>query len=405
MTGEDACRMKVWRKILNPWIFALFFIGAIPVLGQSRTNDDVRKEIRQAEAEIARINNLLGTTRKEQGATLGHLNLLETKLKNRQSVIRGLESEMEGVGAQVTAKAQDVTKLQNLYDELKNRYSALIRVSYKNYRNNSYLSFIFSAQDFSDASRRLYYVKRVGLELEKKAKELEEVSYKLGVEISELNDRRTELSGLQKEHRTELGKMEQEKGDLRKTQDQLKGKEKELLAEAEKRRKQVAELETQLQRMIAEEVRKGKGTASAPEGASLTAQFEARKGRLLRPVEGVVVDKYGLHNHPTQKGVKINNKGINVAAREGADVSAIYGGEVRKVFFFQGLGNSVMVRHGSYLSIYANLGLVYVREGETVLEGQTIGTIARAPEGQQSTLHFEVWKESENLDPEQWIRP
>lgn len=117
-----------------------------------------------------------------------------------------------------------------------------------------------------------------------------------------------------------------------------------------------------------------------------------------------MVDRYGLHNHPTQKGVKVNNKGVNIAAKAGSEVQCVFAGEVRKVFFFQGLGNSVMVRHGAYLTIYANLESVFVREGEGVMEGSPIGTVAKAASGQQATLHFEVWKESDNLNPELWIR-
>ena len=65
---------------------------------------------------------------------------------------------------------------------------------------------------------------------------------------------------------------------------------------------------------------------------------------------------------------------------------------------------SVMVRHGSYLTIYANLDSVFVREGERVIEGTAIGTVAKAPVDQQATIHFELWKESDNLNPESWLK-
>lgn len=377
---------------------ALFFMWPATASGQ----ECVRDEIRQAEAEIARINKLVGDTRKEQGVTLGHLKLVGSKLENRQKIVKGIESEMGTVSGQLQVKSAEVSRLQKQYDELKNSYSALIRIAYKNYRNNSFLSFLFSARDFTDAARRLYYVKRIGADMQKKADELQTLNKKLDVEVASLNNRKKELAGLEQQHTTELAQLQAEQGELKKTQDALKGKEKQLLAEAEKRRRQIAELERQLQRAVNDDVKKtsGKAVASGP----LTAQFAAKKGKLLRPVDGVVVDRYGLHNHPTQKGVKINNKGVNIAAKAGDEVQCIFAGEVRKVFFFQGLGNSVMVRHGSYLTIYANLESVFVREGEKVMEGSPLGTVAKAASGQQATLHFEVWKESDNLNPEQWIR-
>lgn len=380
-------------------IFAAL-LAACPMLAEGQ--EHVREEIRQAEAEIARINKLVGDTRKEQGTTLDHLKLVGTKIEKRQKIVSGIESEMGTLSGELRSKSAEVSQLQKEYDELKSRYSALIRIAYKNYRNNSFLSFIFSARDFTDAARRLYYVKQISADLEKKAGEIEALGKKLGTEVTELNERKGQLSELQRQHADEVKELENERVQLKKTQDALKGKEKQLLAEAEKRRKQIAELERQLQAAVKEEVKKSGGQAAA--SGPLTAQFEARKGKLMRPVDGVVVDSYGLHNHPTQKGVKVNNKGVNMAAAAGSQVQCVFAGEVRKVFFFQGLGNSVMVRHGSYLTIYANLESVFVREGEKVMEGTPIGTVAKVAPGQQATLHFEVWKESENLNPELWIR-
>lgn len=385
----------------------LFFVIAmlllpVAVFGQG----SVRDEIRQAQAEITRINKLVGDTRKEQWVTLDHLKLVGAKLENRQKIVRGIETEIGTVSSDLQSKSEQVATLQKQYDELKRSYSALIRIAYKNYRNNSFLSFVFSARDFTDAARRLYYVKRIGADMQKKAHELQSLNKKLGQEVAVLDDRKKELAKLQQQHSAEVVQLEDERVQLKKTQDALKGKEKQLLAEAEKRRRQVAELERQLQQAVKDDVKKssgGKGS-SANANSPLTAQFAAKKGKLLRPVDGVVVDSYGLHNHPTQKGVKINNKGVNIAAKAGSEVQCVFAGEVRKVFFFQGLGNSVMVRHGSYLTIYANLESVFIRDGEKVMEGSPIGTVAKAAAGQQATLHFEVWKESDNLNPEQWIR-
>lgn len=397
---------RMMRRFLSVIIILLSW--PIALFGQEKGS--VRDEIRQAEAEIARIDKLVGATRKEQGTTLTHLKLVGTKLESRQRIVRGIESEIGTLSGELRAKSAEVDRLRARYEELKRTYSALIRIAYKNYRNNSFLSFVVSARDFMDAARRVYYVKQITVDLERKAVELQELGRQLNGEVAALDGRKRELAGLQEEHTAEARQLEEERVQLRKTQDELRGREKDLLAQAEKRRKQVAELERQLQQAVNDEVRRAKNNSGkGDEGRTvaqgqLTAQFEARKGQLLRPVEGVVVDRFGVHNHPTQQGVKVNNKGVNIAARAGSEVQAIFGGEVRKVFFFQGLGMSVLVRHGAYLTIYANLESVFVREGEQVMEGTPIGTVARAASGQQATLHFEVWKESTTLNPEQWIR-
>lgn len=399
--------MTMMRRFLT--VIWLLLSCPLVLFGQEG-GGSVRDEIRQAEAEIARINKLVGATRKEQGTTLTHLKLVGTKLESRQRIVRGIESEIGTLSGELRTKSAEVERLRARYEELKRTYSALIRIAYKNYRNNSFLSFIVSAHDFMDAARRVYYVKRITTDLERKAGELRELGRQLTGELTALDDRKRELAGLQQEHTAEARQLEEERVQLRKTQDALRGREKDLLAQAEKRRRKITELERRLQQAVNDEVRRAKSSGegrNTPQGAAaeqLTAQFEARKGKLPRPVEGVVVDRFGVRNHPTQQGVKVNNKGVNLAARAGSEVQAVFGGEVRKVFFFQGLGVSVMVRHGAYLTIYANLESVFVREGERVMDGTPIGVVAKAAEGQQATLHFEVWKETTTLDPEQWIR-
>ncbi|MDE6499581.1 MAG: hypothetical protein K2K83_02605, partial [Rikenella sp.] len=190
--------------ILLSWPIALF--------GQERS---VRDEIRQAEAEIARINKLVGATRKEQGTTLTHLKLVGTKLESRQRIVRGIESEIGTLSGELRAKSAEVDRLRARYEELKRTYSALIRISYKNYRNNSFLSFIVSARDFMDAARRVYYVKQITADLERRAVELQELGRQLNGEVAALDGRKRELAGLQEEHTAEARQLEEERVQLR----------------------------------------------------------------------------------------------------------------------------------------------------------------------------------------------
>lgn len=387
------------KKVL--WAFAGFLLLGIPVaFGQ--VTSDLRQQISKAEEEIQQINRLIGSTRKEQGVTLDEMKLVGSKLENRQSIIKNINTEISSVSREVTTKNARLDSLHVQYANIKHRYSELIKISYKNYRNNSFLSFLLSAQDFSDVARRFYYVKRMGAELQKKGDELKKLESVIIREVSELNVQKTHLAGLHAQQISEVGKLESDRSELKKTEAELKKREKDLLAQAEAHRKRVVELERELQRLVTEDNKRNTNKTSAETVAS-TAGFEKRRGNLIRPVEGIIIDRYGVHDHPTQKGIRVNNKGINIATQSGSRVLAVYPGEVRKVFFFQGLGNSVMLRHGIYLTIYSNLSEVFVREGEQVIESQAIGAVAAPTGNQQASLHFEVWKESENLDPEKWI--
>ena len=64
-----------------------------------------------------------------------------------------------------------------------------------------------------------------------------------------------------------------------------------------------------------------------------------------------------------------------------------------------------MLRHGSYLTVYAGLASSDVRVGEKVTAGQSLGTIYSDPtDSGRSILHFEVRNERAKLNPNQWVK-
>ena len=101
------------------------------------------------------------------------------------------------------------------------------------------------------------------------------------------------------------------------------------------------------------------------------------------------------------KGVTLDNKGINITGRKGAQARSIFDGEVTAVFQFGGLYN-IIIRHGSYISVYCNLSSTSVRQGQKVTTRQTIGAVAPDASG-NCTLHFQLRKETTKLNPEHWL--
>lgn len=147
-------------------------------------------------------------------------------------------------------------------------------------------------------------------------------------------------------------------------------------------------------------------TLPAPE-RTFKGSFESNKGRLLFPVTGKykIVGTFGQHRHPDLKYVKVNNNGIDIEAQPGAVARAIFDGKVSAVFPQDGYHTVVMVRHGKYLSIYVNLSEIYIRKGDTLKAGQAIGKVYSDPDdGGRTILHFEVRKEKDKLDPQQWVK-
>ncbi|MCQ2095349.1 MAG: peptidoglycan DD-metalloendopeptidase family protein [Bacteroidaceae bacterium] len=136
----------------------------------------------------------------------------------------------------------------------------------------------------------------------------------------------------------------------------------------------------------------------------LSSSFTANKGRLPMPITGsyVILRHYGRYNVEGLKNVTLDNKGIDVKGKDGAMARAIFNGEVSSIFQY-GTNYYVMLRHGSYISVYSGLSSVSVTKGMKVTTGQSLGKVGRNSNG-DTVLHFQLHKESTRLNPEQWIR-
>jgi murein DD-endopeptidase MepM/ murein hydrolase activator NlpD len=118
-----------------------------------------------------------------------------------------------------------------------------------------------------------------------------------------------------------------------------------------------------------------------------------------------IVSPYGRHSKPGLDNVVYDNTGIDVEVSTGATAKAVYDGVVSGVYQADGFSHVVLIRHDNYYSVYANLGSVSVSAGQTVKQGQSLGTVAKDSEDKnRSIFHFEIWKERTRMNPSDWIR-
>lgn len=137
----------------------------------------------------------------------------------------------------------------------------------------------------------------------------------------------------------------------------------------------------------------------------LSDNFERNRGSLPSPITGshLIVSHYGQYAVEGLRNVKLDNKGIDIQGQPGALARSIFNGEVAVVFQVNGLMN-VIIRHGSYISVYCNLSSASVSKGQKVITRQTIGRVYSDPsDGDRTILHFQLRKETSKLNPEAWI--
>lgn len=140
---------------------------------------------------------------------------------------------------------------------------------------------------------------------------------------------------------------------------------------------------------------------------ALASSFAQNKGRLPAPIRGAysILRTFGLHQHSQHSRVQVNSSGVDFGISGDSRAYAVFSGVVSRVFMIPGYGTAIILRHGNYLTVYANLSNVSVSSGSRVSTGQALGSIGATPDGSGGRLlHFQLWHERTKLNPLAWIK-
>jgi len=140
------------------------------------------------------------------------------------------------------------------------------------------------------------------------------------------------------------------------------------------------------------------------EWSKISARFAAKKGKLPWPVDnGVITGKFGKNRHPVLKNITTTNNGIDITTTPGTAVQSLFDGTVTNVLFNPSFQWAVIIKHGSYFTVYANLKETSVVKDKKVTSKQSIGIIYTDPTTNKTEAHLEIWKEREKMNPVHWI--
>ena len=418
----------------------------------ARTMSTVKQEQRRAEKTLKDAGKKLNDNTRRTEQELVRLNQLEGELKEKNREIDNIRTSLSAIDSDIKVAGDSLAVLEKNLAALKTQYAAALRKMQGNFRSKNLITFLFSASSFSDVTARYRYLREFSDWRKRKMQEISKASNLLG-------SQRRQLGSLQSERRKTLSSLTENESQLRSKRDEtdkvvakLKKEGSQLQKTIDNNQRKLKKLENELDRMIiAEQKRQAEAQRKAEQAArqkkqqtasknkrksqgktvekpsastkgnsemaainagnaesrALSGSFESNRGRLLFPVRGryTIVKGFGRQTHPDLPNVVTDNPGIDIAASEGAKARSIFEGTVSGIFSQDGYNKVVMVRHGSYISIYANLSSINVRMGEKVRANQDLGTIYRDPEyDNKPVLHFELRRERAKLNPMQWIR-
>lgn len=412
----------------------------LPLMAQSnKLIKELESKRGALQKQIAESESLLQTTTKNVGSQLKGLAALTGQIEERKRYILSINSDMDAIDRELVSLERQLNQLQKELKDKKTKYAASVNYLYRNHTIQDKLLFIFSAQTLEQTYRRLRYVREYASYQRMQGEEILKKQKQINDKRAELTEARKAKENLLKERENEKTTLERQEKEQKALVDSLRKKQRSLQSEINKKRKEANQLNARIDRLIAEEIEKARKraeeearreaaarkkaektespSATKPKAKPLEAytmnkadrelsgSFASNRGKLPVPVTGpyIITSHYGEYTVPGLRGVKLDNKGIDIQAKPGAQARAVFNGKVAAVFQLNGLFN-ILVRHGAYISVYCNLSTASVKADDTVKTGQTLGTIfSDGADGGRTVLHFQLRREKEKLNPEPWL--
>ncbi len=359
----------------------------------------LNRQREEAEREIKRIDSELSELKNSSADVAKRLSWCTKRLNKRREVLRSIDSQIAILDDSERSQSKEATAHAERLEGMREGFAASARKLYK-LRSVSENSELWMSDSLQSRQVHIEHLTRILMsDIKAKSDSIEVMQGVLGEELRQIKERKAKLRELKEDEAAELKNIQREENDIKALQRTLGGKEKNLNAQKEAARKELDKLQEMIAAAIKAELEAQKKEEKGDVKYSST-DFEASMGKMISPLFGAkIIDSYGLHNHPTLSGVKVDNKGVNLKGRASGEVRVVCKGEVRKVFKVGGMGASILVRHGDYITVYSNLSKVSVESGQMVTSGDKLGEV-----GSDGMLHFEVWKETTTQNPTLWVK-
>lgn len=449
------------RRLILFSLIAFFGFSSIALAQPTQDKTQLEIERKELQRELQEIQGMYNKVKGQTKQTLGQLNVLNRKINLQEQYIGNISKEIRNIDDDIYHSNIEIYRLTKQVDTLKSQYAKTVIYAYKNRSSFDYLNFIFSANSFNDALRRIAYLKsyrsyrekQVGVILEtqdliakRKQQQLgrkEQKSVALGSQTKEVQ----ELAVQKKEKDVIVSQLKSKEKDLSKQINAKKKRDKDLknaimaivrreIEAAKKEAEAKARADADTKRKLDELTKKTTKTTDEPAtntntgnntstvaprrneptkkpdsylnfnatDIALNNKFELNKAKLPWPVDnGVVTLQFG-NNKIENTLLNFDNPGITISTpSSGIPVKAVFDGEVSAVYNL-GDGMAITIRHGRYFTTYSNLSSVSVAKGTAVRTGQQIGKAGKDDDGAGGQIDFILMIETKNVNPQPWLR-
>lgn len=353
---------------MKPLRLLLTLLFVLPICSAVAQNDrrieEQKRVIASLEKKIAAEEQQIAKLKKGREATEERARRLARQIESRIRLLDETEKQAQLLREEIRRKdrlAGDLTAARNRNRE---EYAAMIRESYRNYRHQNYLTYLFSSRSFADMARRIAALREISAMRARKLQEITSLSEQVRTEKEKLAARQKSLNEVTRKLATQKSDLERDARNARSEIRQMSEREKTALQRKVSQQQQLSVAISALRKLT--------------KGNKAGASFSSKTSGLRLPVASGRVKRY-------------RENMAEIVGPKGARVVSIYEGKVVEIKRNRITDKfDVFIAHGEYITSYANLGSICVEKGQQVARDQQIGTVGSGVDALTMQVEYKI---------------
>jgi len=333
------------------------------------------KRITNLDEEIALVNKLIQSLKKEETSNRNKVNVLKDRIKTKQDELELLRTRYE-------------QRIVNTYQ--KGRVSDLEKV--------------LSSTSWRQAVYRTQYLKIISSIEQKMTKDIENILLAINKDKLKLESLLRQSISLKRDKQKQMASLRKMRIKREKELNRIRQDKSALATYMQEKSAGVKQLESIIKKVLEDKARFEREERIRQQQKALkTKEFNLLKGQLPWPTEGRVISKFGKQWNSRLK-TTTDNPGIDIKGQPGSPIRSTMSGVVTTITYIRGYGTTVIIDHGGgFYTVYSHVTNIQTQVDSEVRSGDVIAYMGDSGSVNGSKLHFEVWGKGQKLDPEKWL--
>ena len=394
-------------KILNKTILVFLFFGTVNSQSSQRDySEELRYQndaINKMKKEIEELSSKLRKANINETTTSKRITNLDEELALVNKLIQSLKKEENSNRTKVNNLKGRIKIKEDELELLRGRYEQRIRNTYLKGRVSD-LEKVLSSTSWRQAVYRTQYLKIISSIEQTMTKEIEGILLTINKDKLKLESLLRQSISLKRDKQKQMTSLRKMRIRREKELNRIRQDKSALANYMQEKSAGVKQLESIIKKVLEDKARSEREERIRQQQQALkTKEFNLLKGQLPWPTEGRVILKFGKQWNPRLK-TTTDNPGIDIKGQPGSPIRSTMSGVVTTITYIRGYGTTVIIDHGGgFYTVYSHVTNIQTQVDSEVRSGDVIAYMGDSGSVNGSKLHFEVWGKGQKLDPEKWL--